>query len=311
MQENLSLYHIFYIVGKTGNISKAAKELYISQPAVSRAVQKLESNLDTLLFRRNSRGVIMTPDGQILFEKLKEAFSLVEEGEDILLHNPSQSIPHLRLGTSSTLCRYVLLSYLKPYVSCHPQVRINISCQSTYQTLQLLDEGKLDLGLIGRPRKLHGYHFRSLMHINDTFVATAQYLKNQQELYPRDSLYQGATFMMLDEKNITRQTIDTQLREHRIELHHILEATSMDLLIQFAKIGLGIAGVVRQFVEAELRNGDLVEVPVGFAFPAREIGFVCRKNDEHLPLLEYFFSSLAPANFSPSQFKETHTFPVT
>lgn len=290
MQENLSLYHVFYVVGKTGNISKAAKELFISQPAVSRAVQKLESSLNVSLFKRSSRGVILTSDGELLFQKLKGAFSLISEGEELLLHSNSHAVPHLRLGTSSTLCRYVLLSYLKPYISAHPQVRVNISCQSTYQTLQLLDEDKLDLGLIGRPGKLQGYYFYPLLHINDTFVATKQYLKNQQALYSGGSFYQTATFMMLDEKNITRQTIDARLKEHRIELNHILEVTSMDLLIQFAIIGLGVAGVVRQFVETELREGTLVEVPVGFAFPDREIGFVCRKGDEKLPLLKSFFS---------------------
>ena len=98
--------------------------------------------------------------------------------------------------------------------------------------------------------------------------------------------------MMLDEKNITRQTINSLLKEHHIELNHILEATSMDLLIQFAKIGLGIAGVVRQFVEQELREGSLVEVAAGFDFPAREIGFVCRKNHADSPLLKYFFSEI-------------------
>ena len=62
MEQNLSQYKIFYEVAKAGNISKAAKELYISQPAISRAIKKLENNLDTVLFKRNSRGVILTPD---------------------------------------------------------------------------------------------------------------------------------------------------------------------------------------------------------------------------------------------------------
>lgn len=88
MQENLSLYHVFYVVGKTGNISKAAKELFISQPAVSRAVQKLEASLNVSLFKRNSRGVILTPAGELLFQKLKGAFSLISEGEELLLHSP-------------------------------------------------------------------------------------------------------------------------------------------------------------------------------------------------------------------------------
>lgn len=289
MQENLSLYHIFYTVSKTGNISQAAKELYISQPAISRSIQKLEENLGTLLFKRNSRGVTLTPEGKILFEKVQEAFTLLGEGEDQLLHSQTKNVPKLRLGTSSTLCQYVLLSYLRPYIPEHPQTRINISCQSTYQTLHLLDEEKIDLGLVGRPQKLRGYYFQPLMQITDTFVATKQYLKNQSLLFPNESLFHTATFMLLDEENITRQSVNAQLKEHQLELSNILEVTSMDLLIRFAEIGLGIACVIRQFVEEELNSGKLVEVPMGFEFWEREIGFICRQKDQHHPLLQDFF----------------------
>lgn len=289
MQENLSLYHIFYTVGCTGNISQAAKELFISQPAISKSIQKLEENLDTVLFHRSSRGVTLTPDGEILFAKVKEAFSILSEGEDSILHNRRRNIPRIRLGASSTLSKYVLLSHLKAYVVSHPEVRINISCQSTYQTLQLLDNGKIDLGLIGRPKSLQGYHYRPLLRIRDTFVATKQYLKTQAKLYPEEALFHTATFMMLDEENISRQSVNHQLKEHQIELGHILEVTSMELLIQFAEIGLGIACVIREFVQKELDEGILVEVPMGVEFPEREIGFVCRKKEEHFPLLADFF----------------------
>lgn len=290
MQENLSLYHIFYTVGQTGNISKAAKELYISQPAISRAIQKLEENLGTVLFKRNSRGVALTPEGAALFEKVRDAFELLNEGESLILHSKAKKVPKLRLGTSSTLCQYVLLSYLRSYISEHPQTQINISCQSTYQTLSLLDEEKIDLGLVGRPQKLQGYHFLPLMKITDTFVATEQYLKTQKELFPDESHFQTATFMMLDEENITRQSVNAQLKEHQLELGNILEVTSMDLLIRFAEIGLGIACVIRQFVEKELEMGSLMEVPVNFAFPEREIGFICRQKDRNNPVLQDFFS---------------------
>lgn len=290
MQENLSLYHIFYTVGRTGNISQAAKELYISQPAISKSIHKLEQNLDTALFKRSSRGVSLTADGEALFEKVKEAFALLSEGETSILHNHSREIPRLRIGASSTLSKYVLLSHLKPYITDHPQVRITISCQSTYQTLRLLDEGKIDMGLIGRPRSLQGYTFRPLLRISDTFVTTGQYLKNQQELYPEEPLFHTATFMMLDEENITRQSVNAKLKEQGMELGNILEVTSMDLLIQFAQIGLGIACVIREFVQEELESGLLVEVPMGFTFSPREIGFVCRKKEEALPLLSHFFS---------------------
>ena len=142
MQDNLSLYHIFYTVARTGSISHSSRDLYISQPAISKAIQKLEQNLDTVLFKRSSRGVTLTPDGELLFEKVKEALSLLDEGENSIRHNRSRDIPKLRLGASSTLTRYVLLSHLENYIARFPHVRITISCQSTYQTLQLLDEEK-------------------------------------------------------------------------------------------------------------------------------------------------------------------------
>ena len=170
MQDNLSLYHIFYTVARTGSISHSSRDLYISQPAISKAIQKLEQNLDTVLFKRSSRGVTLTPDGELLFEKVKEALSLLDEGENSIRHNRSRDIPKLRLGASSTLTRYVLLSHLENYIARFPHVRITISCQSTYQTLQLLDEEKIDLGLIGRPQKLRGYYFQPLLKIQDTFV---------------------------------------------------------------------------------------------------------------------------------------------
>jgi 16S rRNA (cytosine(1402)-N(4))-methyltransferase len=256
---------------------------------LNRELDVLEQNLDTVLFKRSSRGVTLTPDGELLFEKVKEALSLLDEGENSIRHNRSRDIPKLRLGASSTLTRYVLLSHLKNYIARFPHVRITISCQSTYQTLQLLDEEKIDLGLIGRPQKLRGYYFQPLLKIQDTFVCTQQYLENQKQLYPDEPLVQAATFMMLDEDNITRQTVNSQLKEHHVELSHILEVTTMDLLIQFAEIGLGIACVIRDFVKKELEEGTLVEVPIGFSFPLREIGFVCRQKDADSALIAPFF----------------------
>ena len=96
MQDNLSLYHIFYTVARTGSISHSSRDLYISQPAISKAIQKLEQNLDTVLFKRSSRGVTLTPDGELLFEKVKEALSLLDEGENSISHNRSRDIPPIR-----------------------------------------------------------------------------------------------------------------------------------------------------------------------------------------------------------------------
>ena len=131
MEQNLSQYKIFYEVAKAGNISKAAKELYISQPAISKAISKLEDSIGIPLFTRSSRGVQLTAEGQVLFEYAKEAFEALTRGEQELKRIQEFDIGHLRIGVSNTLCKYVLLPYLKTFIDQYPHMRISIEGQST------------------------------------------------------------------------------------------------------------------------------------------------------------------------------------
>ena len=105
MDQNLSQYKIFYEVARTGNISRAARELYISQPAISKAISKLEDSLGLSLFSRSSRGVQLTPEGQVLFEHAAEAFDALNRGEQELKRIQEFDIGHLRIGVSNTLCK--------------------------------------------------------------------------------------------------------------------------------------------------------------------------------------------------------------
>ena len=171
MNQNLSSYWIFYTVANAGNISKAAKELYISQPAISKSIQKLEENLNCKLFSRSSRGVVLTEEGTMLYGHVKEAFATLSTGEDKLKRSIALGVGHLQIGVSATLCKYMLLPYLKEFIRRNPHISISISCQSTNETLRLLDENKIDIGLIGKPESMKGINFYYLDNIEDIFVA--------------------------------------------------------------------------------------------------------------------------------------------
>lgn len=288
MNQNLSLYRIFYTVALTGNISRAAEELFISQPAVSKAVQKLEQSTGTLLFTRSSRGVQLTEEGELLFSHVKSAFQTLENAENQLRLRREFGVEQLRIGVSSTLCKYILLPRLKDFVKLHPHLRVTISCQSTNHTLQMLEEDELDLGLTGKPEKLGTLVFAPVMQIQDTFVAARDYLDNLALLLGKQSqealtasgsaaFLENGVLMLLDRENLTRQYLDHYLKEHTLFPENILETTSMDLLIDFARIGLGIAGVIREFVLPDLEDGTLSEMPLPFPVPPREIGFVFRE----------------------------------
>ncbi len=288
MEQSLDLYHIFYVTARWGNISRASRELFISQPAVSKSIRRLEESLQTVLFRRSSRGVSLTEEGRLLFKQVQEAFEALENAEQTLARRHALGVSQLRLGASSTLCKYVLLPFLQTFIRRHPHVKVTISCQSTYQTLDLLREQKIDIGLVGRPASLKHCEFFPLQTIQDTFAATESYLSNLSLREQGADLLDTAAFMLLDEENITRQYVNNYLAEHHLHLSHVLEVSSMDLLIEFSKISMGIACVIREFVQEELDRGLLREVPLGFHFQPREIGFACRKGlREYSPLCEF------------------------
>ena len=238
MNQNLNYYKAFYMVAKYKNISKAADALFISQPAISKSLSRLEENLGCTLFSRTSRGVSLTADGEILYERIREAFAAIEAGEEELRHRTELGIGQLRIGVSTTLCKYILLPYLQNFIRQHPHIRITIECQSTLHTVELLESGQIDIGLIGAPKHHGTLTFLPLKKIQDTFVATQSYLDNLSIREHTDSdLFLSATLMLLDEENITRQYINDYFYRNQIKTNQILEVSSMDLLIEFAKIG--------------------------------------------------------------------------
>ena len=279
MNQNLSSYWIFYTVANAGNISKAAKELYISQPAISKSIQKLEESLNCKLFSRSSRGVVLTTEGNLLYGHVKEAFETLCAGEDKLKRSIELGVGHLHIGVSSTLCKYMLMPYLKEFIKRNPHISISISCQSTNETLKLLDDNKIDIGLIGKPSNLKNIKFYYLDNIEDVFVANKEYIRNLSARgIKKNEILENSTLMLLDKNNMTRQYIDDYLQENQIEVANAIDISNMDLLIDFAKIGVGVACVIKRFVAKELAEGSLVEIPLGFPIHKREVGFAYKES---------------------------------
>ncbi|MBS6465307.1 MAG: LysR family transcriptional regulator [Clostridium sp.] len=300
MNQNLNYYKAFYMVAKYKNISKAADALFISQPAISKSLSRLEENLGCTLFSRTSRGVSLTADGEILYERIREAFAAIEAGEEELRHRTELGIGQLRIGVSTTLCKYILLPYLQNFIRQHPHIRITIECQSTLHTVELLESGQIDIGLIGAPKHHGTLTFLPLKKIQDTFVATQSYLDNLSIREHTDSdLFLSATLMLLDEENITRQYINDYFYRNQIKTNQILEVSSMDLLIEFAKIGIGAACVIREFVGQELKENTLIEIPMAEPIESRSIGFAYSNSHKLSKSALTFLNSVFPYQAPP------------
>lgn len=279
MDQNLSQYRIFYAVAKAGNISRAAKELYISQPAISKSISKLEDSLNTVLFTRNSRGVQLTEEGQVLFEHTRDAFDELTKGEMELKRIREFNMGHIRIGVSNTLCRFIMVKYLKGFIEQYPHIKITIESQPTIQTLSMLEQQRIDIGLVVEQKSAKNMDFIPVMDIEDIFVATPSYLENLKLREGADTdVFQSGNLMLLDKNNITRHYIDDYMDLNQIVANNLLEVTTMDLLIEFARIGLGIGCVIKEFVKEDLDSGRLVQLKLDTPIHKRTIGFLWQSN---------------------------------
>lgn len=270
-ERNLNRYWLFCAVAECESISKAAELNYISQPAISKAITKMEESLGTVLFNRNHRGVTLTDEGRILYNDLKAAFDIIKSGEDRLRSINELGIGRLRLGASSVLCKSMLLPYLKGFITENPHIKITIECQSSSRIHKMLMDGVIDIGLMVRPDNMTELSFISLGKIEDIFTATPSYLENLARR-SGDDIFESANIMLLDIGNVSRQHIEKYFKENNIEPKHVLEVSNMDMLIEFAKIGMGVSGVVKRFVQKELDSGELCEIPLKSKINTREAG---------------------------------------
>lgn len=272
MEVNLEWYRVFYWIAKTGSLSKAAEQLHITQPAVSHTVKQLESTLGGQLFFRTPKGVTLTTEGAVLLQHIEQAFHAVRIGEKAIAEMNSVNTGEIAIGASDTLCKHFLLPYLEQFHEQHPGVRVRVTNRTTPETLQLLKAGKIDFGIVSLPVTDKQVDIRESTPLQDCFVGGRGYQALADG--PPLSLEQLNQYplLLLEQGSSTRRYLDDYTASRGITFNPEFELGSVDLLIQFARSGFGLAFVIRDYALEDLERGDLCEIPLAQSFPARHIG---------------------------------------
>ena len=281
MQQSLSQYRTFYEVARSENVSKAAKILLISQPAVSKSIKKLESSLGVKLFDRTTVGLNLTKEGRLLFEYLTTAFNHINDAELKLKTFSSINFGHLRIGATQTLCKNLLMSYLNIYTREHPNIRLSINTMHATKAYERLEDKKIDLALLyKRDTNFKDINYIPLLDIHICFVASKKYLEYFNQVFSDNPDYfANGNIMIVDKKNTIRETVDTVFEKNNIVPRQILEINNMEMCIDLAKNSVGIAVAVKEFIHNELKSEELVEIPLKFKFPKKSVGFAYNKNN--------------------------------
>ena len=255
MDINYELYKVFYYVASSLSFSEASKKLFISQSAVSQSIKTLEKKLDQPLFIRSTKKVQLTPAGQVLFKHIEPAMNLIARGENQLLDSTTLGLGQLHIGASDTICRYFLVPYLKEFHKTYPNVPIKVTNATSIQCVDLLEQGKVDMIITNFPNGYlnHSYIRKTVADFSDVFIANPNYfhLKQKQISYQELNQY---PIMMLDRHSTTSEFLRNVFLQHQLELVPEIELSSNDLLLDLAKIGLGIAFVPDYCVPANTKD---------------------------------------------------------
>ncbi len=277
---NLELYRVFYTVAKCGSLTRAADELFISQPAVSQAIKQLEGQLGTPLFNRTHRGMELSDrGGKQIFDIVARALAELDEAENKLKEINSTATGTIRISASDTIFSYVVIDKIAEYHEKFPDVKINLINCITTETLDLLKNNKCDIAFLNLPVDDKDINLTSvIMPLHDTFVANKNYAALAEDVQPLKSMH-DYPLLMLDQNTVTRKAIINFSHSIGVHLHPEVECGSLELMIQLAKNGVGIACVPKEYVRRELNDDKtLFEIRTEPALPARSIGIAFPKS---------------------------------
>lgn len=272
MYINLELYRIFYITAKSGSISKAAAELFTSQPAISQSIKQLEEKLGGQLFYRNARGVTLTAEGEVLFQYIEQGYGIMMTAERKFSELKQMNAGHLRISVSSAVCKYELLGAISEYHQSYPNIKIDIKDESSHEIARLLNMGEIDIGILNlRNMDENNMDVIKNIQVQDCFVVGKAYENLCRKPISIQKIAKEYSLIMLQKGGSTRTYIEEYFHSNGIELMPRIELSNLDLMVEFAINGLGIACVAKDYVQRELRSKELFELPLKEKIPPRQL----------------------------------------
>ena len=276
MKTKLDYYKIFYETARHASFSTAASHLYISQSAISQCIRQLEKDLDTQLFNRTRRGVNLTKEGLLLFQKVEGAMQAIEQGEALLERIHRLDSGSLTIASGDTIAAQYLLPYLEKFHRKYPNIRIEMANSYTSQMLHIVKEGKAELAFINLPVEDDELCIEPCLEIHDIFVCGPEYSRKSEYTWKEIA---KEPLILLERNSNSRLYVDKQFRDKHIELNPQIEVAAHHLLTRLASIHLGVSCVIEEFSKEGLSGGKIFPMKLNPPIPSRHIGYAYLKHN--------------------------------
>jgi len=279
MNIDYELYKIFYQVANSGNITHASQKLNISQPAISKSIKNLESQLGGELFVRTQKGVVLTEEGKIFYNHIKNAINNITNAENEFSNLINLNTGSIRIGVSTTITEKYLLPYLKRFHELYPNITIHMYTDISNELLDKLKNGNIDLAIVHVIDKDYGYDIdiNKIKKIHSCFVVNESYNELIGKPISIKELRNYPLILQTKGSN-SRDFIEKIEEDNGIIFNNNIESSSYTLISEFAKMGLGVGISTKEYIENDLNNKLLYEIKLKEKLPERFIAIATLKN---------------------------------
>lgn len=262
MSLNLHLLRLFDAVARHGSFSRAAEELHVSQPAVSKGVREFEAQIAAPLFERGPGGVRLTEAGEVMVRHAQAVFAAERAAEEDLAALRGLAAGLLRIGASTTVATYVLPALLGRFHRDHPRVELRLTSANTRTITELLLRRELDVAIVEGPVNdpaIRVTHWREDVMV--LVAAPTHPLARRARAVPASALA-SEIFLVREDGSGSGEVVDAALRARGVTPRQRLEVGSTEAIKQVTMAGLGIAMISAAAAADQIALGKLAVLPV-------------------------------------------------
>ncbi len=267
---NLNSLKIFLVVATSNSFLEASNKLYISQPAISKSINKLEEDLGVSLFYRANKGVTLTSDGEILLKYVKDSRKLLLACERMLSSNNSLDSGSIVIGAQSHIVRNYLLEKINNFRSLFPNVMFRIVDLSTLELIEGLEKHELDFVVDASPinTPYNNLRIQPIYKLDTCFIKS----KENNKTYNKITDLEDECIVMPISRSSLRKNLFKSL-ENIIDIKPQLEYGTEELIIESVKRNMGVGYVVKgETLKIDKNKLDIIDLNI--PLPTVEINLV-------------------------------------
>jgi DNA-binding transcriptional LysR family regulator len=288
---NLNQLRAFYQAAKCQNLSIAAKNLFVSQPAVTAQVKLFEEHCGLKLFKKKGRHLHLTGEGKALYDYAHKIFEYEKKIEDAVKQMKELKQGTLQLGSARTYARYFMPFLLTGFRDAYPQIKLHLDEGSSLDMIRSLIDLKNEVVIIARTEDNPDIAFIPFSQEELVLILSPDHCLAQEKIIDFAQLAEEP-IIMKDSGSGTRRLVDALYARKNCTPNVLMETSDAEIIKLLVQHGEGISFLVREAVALELQAGKLATVPIKDQNIFLDVSIAYLKNQPLSPPAQAFLNSL-------------------